>query len=166
MTDLSRLADMNDPFKAAEVNEGGFKDETPPPGTYQGLIDSFDFIEAGPNSKTPGVLYLKTVIKTIGGEYDGNEATTLHSLEDPDRFDWLKTHLERLGLETTDLDLTMLETSLSALLDVPIVFAVVDSHSGGKEYRNVYVNERIGDPMRAEPVGDAGPPDADHPYGD
>jgi hypothetical protein len=150
-----RLEAMRDPFKEAPV-EGGYNNDWPPDGDYQGLVRRFDFFEA---TNTSGHAFLKTEIEiALHPEYTGREVETVHDLEDPERIGWLKKHLAALGVnvESDDFDITQVRPGselLASLLDVPVAFVIKTgtriNEKTGKPYRSVYVNERLGGPMPA-----------------
>lgn len=136
MPDLSRLAALNESYASAV----GDPNSLPPDGDYQAVIDRFDILE----SKKNGRLYLKTEMTVVGGAHNGWPASTLHDLEDPDRIGWVKKHLTVLGVEVEDL--SQLEDALTAALDVPVLITVKTNG----EYRNCYVNDRLGAPLRSD----------------
>lgn len=138
MPDLSRLAALNESYENAPADPNAL----PPDGEYQAIVDRFDVIE----SKKNGRLYLKTEMRVVGGQYNGWSASTLHDLEDPERIQWVKKHLTVLGVVVQDL--SRLEEALGAALDVPVLITVKTSDDG--EYRNCYVNDRLGSPMRSD----------------
>lgn len=138
-----RLAAMNDAWQTADDGS------QLPDGTYQALVQAFDPIEGG------GRAFLKTVFVIQHHEtYSGREVEVIHSLEDPDRIHYLRKHLRILGIELDDLG--DLETVLHTALDVPVEIAVKASDRindfTGLPYLNVYVNERLGDPLQRTDV--------------
>lgn len=139
-----RLAGMNDAYRKADDGT------LPEDGDYQALVQSFDFFEARDQ------VFLKTVLVVQHDDvYEGREVECVHNLEDPDRLHWAKKHLRTLGLPDLD-DLGDLETQLHEVLDVPVAITIKTSdrinESTGERYRNVYVNEKLGPPLRAEPA--------------
>lgn len=163
MTDINdlegRLAAMQEAFNDAPTDSGSIT-ELPPDGEYQALVKSFDVFES-----KAGDLYLKTVLEVaFDREYAGREAPTIHSLDDPDRIKFLKTHLSRLGADVENLDMREVRPGselLTSLLDVPVAIAVRTSSktdANGVPYRNVYLNERLGNPMNANGAGVVGGP--------
>jgi hypothetical protein len=140
-----RLAHMDGHYEAAPV-AGGF-DDLPPDGDYQCVIDRFDFVESQKN----GRLYLKTLMSVAAGPLKGRRVSCLHDLEDPDRLKYLKKHLSVLEVEPVSL--RHLEAELHKALDVPVLVAVKTNG----EFRNVYVNQRLGAPIRQSDVTDPPP---------
>lgn len=135
MPDLSHLSQFNDAYDKAPA---GLND-LPPDGDYQAVVDRFDIFEAKSNNR----LYLKTEMTVALGDYKGWSVDTIHSLDDPDRMSWLKKHLTTLEVDCHDL--SKLEDCLVTALDAPVLVAVKTKG----EYRNVYVNQRLGTPLRA-----------------
>lgn len=141
-----RLTAMEDPFKAAEVRQPF--GELPPDGLYQGIIQDFDFLDLRTG------LFLKTVVKLVTpDQWDGHEIDQIHALEDPERLDWVKRHLTKMGIDvdSDDFRLGELEGYLPRLLDVPVEIEVKTSErineKTGANYRNWYVTARLGDPL-------------------
>jgi antitoxin component HigA of HigAB toxin-antitoxin module len=141
-----RLGAMNDTFQSAY--DGGMPED----GDYQALVERFDFFESG-----AGELFLKTELRIqLDPKYEGATVETVHNLEHPERIQWAKKHLRTLGLELDDF--STLQARLSEVLDVPVAITIKTSdkvnEKTGEPYRNVYVNERLGGPMRAAPRPD------------
>lgn len=136
-----RLAGMQGEWeKAKAFNQG----ELPEDGTYQALIQRFDFFES-----KKGELFLKTELQIqLDEKYEGHPVEIIHNLSDPDRLDWLKQHLHNCGLDLENF--AELDGRLHELLDVPVEIAVKTSKktdNNGNPYRNAYVNQRLGNPM-------------------
>lgn len=160
MTEIENLQDRlkggNDAFKAASA-DGGFSVDWPPDGTYQGLVRKFDFFEG----KKSGDVFVKTVLEVAHDrEHQGREVETIHNLTDPERMDWLKTHLSRLGAPVDEIDLTDVAPGsqlLAELLDTPVEFVIKTAdrknEDTGENYRNVFVNKRLGDPLNPGVLG-------------
>lgn len=164
-----RLAGLNTDWQDAKT----FNKVWPPDGDYQALVHRFDFFEGGAANHA----FLKTELEVQhDDEWQGTSVETIHDLEDPDRLGFLKQHLHVLGLDLDDF--SQLEVRLSEVLDVPVQIRIKTSdkkNSDGEHYRNVFVNERLGGPVRSG--GDV-PPDmdgldpefaaagADHPFDD
>lgn len=157
-----RLARMQPHFDQASADPAGQFD-LPPDGDYQALVRGFDFFEARDH------IFLKTELEVANHpDHAGRRAETVHDLEDPNRIEWLKKHLATLGADVNGLDLTQVRPGsplLLALCDTPVEIKVKTSDKRDKDgnyYRNVYVNKRLGDPLRSdvpapspEPVGAA-----------
>jgi hypothetical protein len=133
-----RLALMDSAYDVAPVADGG----QAPDGEYQAIIDRFDFIESPKNGK----LYLKTFARIAAGPFEGKPLTTLHALEDPERFGLLKKHLSVLECEPASL--RNLEAELDKALDCPFLVAVRTKTVADQVYRNVYFNQKLGGPIR------------------
>jgi hypothetical protein len=141
-----RLKQMDDTW--AETKAASAPGELPPDGTYQAIVDRFDFFES-----KAGQLFLKTEMVVTNGDHEGHPIETIHNLEDPDRLGWAKKHLRTLGLELEAL--SELEGQLPNVLDTPVEIAVKTSttlDNEGNPYRNVYVNKRLGDPIERSDV--------------
>jgi hypothetical protein len=82
---------MDEVFDDAVVRQPG---ELPPDGTYQGIVNRFDFFESKDNDPQE---FLKTELKTVdedgNREYDGWPVETVHCITDPDRLAMVKDHL-------------------------------------------------------------------------
>lgn len=153
-----RLAAMDDSWRDAKPASDGI--EMPPDGDYQALVERFDFFESSKN----GHLLLKTELSVTSSDYAGWPASTMHDLEDPERLGWLKKHLSTLGLDV-DEPLSTLKERLQAVVGVPVQIAIKTKG----EYRNCYVNKRLGDPggKPAKSAGKKSPgkvPDDDIPF--
>lgn len=147
-----RLAAMQDSFNEAPSDISSPFDP-PPDGDYQALVKRFDFFE----SKTTNHAFLKTELEVVHDpQYTGREASVVHDLEDPDRVNWLKRHLAILGADVESLDLRQVRPGselLEALCDTPVEITVKTSDrldKDNKPYRNVYVNRKLGDPIRSD----------------
>lgn len=75
------------------------------------------------------------------GPYKGRHEWKYNILDDPERIGWLKQDLFRVGLELEDI--TLLEESLSALLDRLLKIEIVTKSKNGKTYRNLYIKKWI-----------------------
>lgn len=145
-----RLAAHDQAFQEAKrMRDFG---ELPDDGDYQGIVERFDFFEA----RSTGELYLKTEVKLTGPseEVAGWGVEMIHNLDDSDKFDFLKTHLHRLGCTAVDepgFKLSELESvHLPKLLDVPVEVNVYtyDRKDGGGTGRGARINKALGEPMR------------------
>lgn len=149
-----RLKAMDDAWRDAVPPAGGI--EMPPDGDYQAVVERFDFFESSKN----GHLLLKTELSVTSGNHSGWPVSTLNDLEDPERLGWAKKHLQTLGLEVDPL--STLESRLTEAVHVPVEITIKTKG----EYRNVYVNKRLGD-AGAVPAGaakSAKHPDDDIPF--
>lgn len=118
----------------------------PPDGNYEARVDRFDFEV----SQKSGSMQLKTELVIRGGEHDGKRVRTWHDLQDVEKLKWLKGHLEAMGLKLDKL--SELSDRLPEVLDVPVAIRIKTSG----QYTNVYVNERLGDPVSKSELPDAG----------
>jgi hypothetical protein len=141
-----RLAGMDDAYAEAEAKtaSGGVPD-----GDYEAIIERFDFWEADGG----GPLKLITELSVAEGDYAGVAPPSVwHELEDQDRIAWTKGYLELLGLQ--GIRLSELEPALEPIAGatrVGIRVATTTSKKNGREYRNTYINEVIGEPGEAAP---------------
>lgn len=145
---------LNDAWANAS---GELGDWLPPDGDHQGIVEAFDFLTSQKNGRD----YLKTVF-TLTGEFQGRQVSTLHEISE-ERIDMLKRHL--LALEVAPENLDDLSGALRTALDVPVRLRVKTAaklRDDGTPYRNLYVEQRLGDPIRptttraAPPVAAAG----------
>jgi hypothetical protein len=133
MSYADRLSSLDDDFARAQTNGRGL----PPDGTYQAIVDRFDFIDAAD-------LLLKTELRITGGDHDGMNVECLHNLTQPDRLDFVKKHLA--ALEIMPEKLSELEVVLPHALDNIVEITVKTSaktDAEGNNYRNMYVNKTI-----------------------
>lgn len=141
-----RLSGMDDAYAEAEARSSS---AGVPDGDYEAIIERFDFWEA----KEGGPLKLLTELSIAEGDYAGMQPPTVwHELEDEERIAWTKGYLQLLGLE--GIKLSELEDALEPIAGktrVGIRVATTTSKTNGKEYRNTYINEVIGEPGEAEP---------------
>jgi hypothetical protein len=162
-----RLAAMSALWDDTEATAGSLF-EPPPPGDYEGLVHEFDFFEGG----TPKQAFVKVRLQVQGeNQYAGRFAEIVNSLEDPERLGFLKSLFNTLagddlgqavlGRQYRLTDVAPETDFLISLLDVPVRFRVVASkklnEETGKPYLNVYLNERLGQPVRqGDTAGRAG----------
>lgn len=146
-----RLAAMQPAFTEASADTGS-PFEPPPDGDYQALVKRFDFFES-----KAGQAFLKTEMEVVHDQaYNGREVSVVHNLEDPERINYLKRHLDILGADVKGLDLRLIRPGselLGSLCDTPVEITVKTSDrvdKDGKPYRNIYVNRRLGEPIRSD----------------
>lgn len=163
MTDISnldeRLAALNTDFKAAPVATDDSKFDLPPDGDYQAVVNRWDFFESKKDE-----LFLKTeYLVQHYPEHAGAQIDLIYSLEDPERFQYLKKDLATLGADVDSLDLTELRPgspTLEGLCDTPVLLRVATSKktnpNTGKPYRNAYLQERFGGPLTSDVTPPAG----------
>lgn len=142
-----RLGAMQESFNEAKADAPGGSGPMPPDGKYQALIHEFDFFESG-----QGEAFLKTRMQiALDKDWEGTIVETVHNLENPERLGWLKAHLSTLGLDVENFELSALIDRLPELLDVPVAIAIKRSSKkdeAGNHWVNVFLNDRLGDPMR------------------
>ena len=148
-----RLAANLAAFNEAPADTGSLF-ELPPDGEYQASVYEFDFFEGG----DPKQAYLKIVCVVEHDEtYTGRRCDLgPYSLEDAERFRFLKADLRRLGAEPETYALTDLlpgSEFLKGLLDTPVEIKVVTrdkvNPKTGEVYRNVWLQKRLGAPGSA-----------------
>ena len=159
-TIADRLAALDNDYAKAPVG-GDF--ELPPDGIYQAVVDRFDTFEPK-NGNSAGKLLLKTTFKIeLDPKYTGKQVDIIHSLEDADKFQWLKKHLQTLGLDPESFQFSDLMDQLHTVLDVPCELAIVTSDktnpNTGEPYRNAYLNRRLGDALPSKPKAKRKPKD-------
>lgn len=164
--DRAQLAQMNKEIAKVKEFMGGPED-----GDYQAIVKEFDFFPKRDGSD----LFLKTVLTIqLDPKWTGCDVETIHSLKNPDRAESLYRHLTGLGLGS--IDLTNIDRELQAALDVPVRIAVkrgsnIDPNTN-EPYVSVYVNERLGPPIRGNgsdlpsDVPSVMAPDDGHPFTD
>jgi hypothetical protein len=126
-----RLAGMDDAYE--NVTDG-----RPEEGTYQAIIERFDFFEA----KKTGDLFMKTELRIVHDQdWDGAQVAAIHNLTDEDKIRWTKKYLAVIGY-------LQLMTNLDSFVGVPVEIAVKYSDKVdefGDNYQNVWVNRRLGE---------------------
>jgi hypothetical protein len=142
-----RLAALDGDFKAAkEPSRGGGSWMPDEDGDYQVIVERFDTF----TNKAKTALFLKAELKIANN---------------PERFGYLKADLRTMGLSPDDDDFSFgnLLTELEQVLDVPLMVAVVTSNrvneKTGENYRNIYLNQRLGAPLRRQDVERTGKSD-------
>lgn len=154
MSYADRLKNMDSDYQRAQVDSRGL----PPDDNYQAVVDRFDFLE------WPTGLFLKTEMRIHGGDYDGMHVETIHAMEDPDRMEFLKKHLQALGAmpeRLSDIE-KVLPSALDAVVDVTVKTSD-RTNAEGQPYRNLYVNKVIRSmvsdigPSAYDPVDDPEP---------
>lgn len=151
-----RLAAMDGDFKKAkEPSAGGGSWMPEEDGDYQVIVERFDTF----TSKDKTALFLKAELKIANDrEYDGQVMEKVWPLDDPDKLGYLKRDLRTMGLEpdADDFSFGNLLTELEQVLDVPLMVAVVTSNRLNEKtneyYRNIYINQRLGAPLRQQDV--------------
>jgi hypothetical protein len=171
------MAALDDHWKAAPSEGGGFFNELPEPGTYQAVFRAVDFFE---QKNPPNCAFLKLVYEIVFDQkYQGREVEMVYNLEphkqsqdaaDVQRkLSFLKADLKKLGVPVDDGDfsLTMVRPGgeiWDPIMDVPVEIAVVTSkkinEKTGLNHVNVYLNARTGGPL---PKGQAPIPASDIP---
>lgn len=165
----SRMAQLDDTFKNAPSDGGGFFNELPEPGTYQAILRAVDFFE---QKNPPNCAFLKIIYEVVfDPKYNGAEVEMVYNLEPqkvsrPEevqmKLGFLKSDLKKLGVDvdSDDFSLTMVRPGgdiWDQVFDVPVELAIKDSkklnEQTGRPYRNAYLNTRTGDPL---PKGAAG----------
>jgi hypothetical protein len=175
-----RLAEQQELYNQAPAASGD-PSELPPDGTYQVLIRRWDFFES-----KAGVAYLKLESEVaLDPEYQGRSVDKIWNLEpraNQSQDQWrqslsfLKGDLKTIGVppETPLTEIRPGSAVLEAVLDVPLQIVIKTSEktdADGNPYRNVYINERLGGPMRSTAdvpadTADFGPPPAGHAAAD
>lgn len=150
-----RLAALDGDFKNAKAREQKDGNWLPDDGDYQMIVERFDTFE----KKSDHSLFLKVFLKIANDrEYDGQTVEKVWPLDDPERMDWLKGDLKTMGVPVDDEDFSFgdLLKHLEAVLDVPLDCRVVTSNrrkpDSDEYYRNLYINGRLGAPLRREDV--------------
>jgi hypothetical protein len=130
-----RLAGMDDAYE--NVTDG-----RPEEGTYQAIIERFDFFEA----KKTGDLFMKTELRIVHDQdWDGAQVAAIHNLTDEDKIRWTKKYLAVIGYLQP---ISQLMTNLDSFVGVPVEIAVKYSDKVdefGDNYQNVWVNRRLGE---------------------
>lgn len=150
-----RLAALDDRIKTTPAMTGnGF--ELPPVGDYQALLDRWDHFE-GKNGKTAGHLFLKAEYVIQHHELAGKQVDLIYNMDDPEGkgIGFLKADLKKLGVEgADDLDAAGIHKVLGEVTDTPVLLAIRASKKVNPEtnepYRNAYLQEAFGAPMRSE----------------
>jgi len=149
-----RLSSMQAQWKEAkpEFTPGDRVDD----GVYQTVIKDFDFFE-GKNGVNAGKFFIKTVFEIRHDrKFNGAEESSIHNLEDPEKFNYLKRHFLKLGVDVDTLPMAELRPgsdTLRGLLDVPVEIAVKTSDAkdiNGVNYVNTFVNQRLGDSLGSD----------------
>ncbi len=131
-----RLNSAQEDWNNAEPHTGG--GGLPPDGVYQAKIARFDLVE----SEFNGHLQLQTEMEIDTGDHAGRAASTWHDLEDPERFQYLKGHLQVLGLDT-DAALGDIEETVAPALDAIVEIRIKTKRGDQRDYTNVYVNKLL-----------------------
>jgi hypothetical protein len=129
----ARLAEMDDAYE--NVTDG-----RPEEGTYQAVIERFDFFD----SKKTGDLFMKTQL-TIAHDpqYEGQTLEAIHNLTDPERIRWTKKYLAMLGYQGS---ISGLIANLDSFVGLPVEVAVKYSDrldEYGDPYMNIFINRRL-----------------------
>ena len=158
-----RLAALDGDFKQAkEPSKGGGSWMPEEDGDFQVIVERFDTF----TSKDKSSLFLKAELKIANDrQYDGQVMEKVWPLDDLDKLGYLKRDLRTMGLSPDDDDFSFgnLLTELEQVLDVPLMVAVVTSdrvnEKTGENYRNLYINQRLGAPLRKHDVERTGKSD-------
>lgn len=133
-----RLRQQDQAFDQAPV--AGQKNSVPD-DLYQAVVNRFDYID------TANGLKLKTEMTVAVGQFTGSELECWHDLEDPEKFKYLKQHLQALGV-TYPTSLAEMDGCLKEALDCPVAVNVVERNG----YKNAYVRQRLGSALKADTV--------------
>lgn len=165
LSDLEQsLQNLNDAFKEASTDSDPYA--LPEPGVYQAVVRAIDFFEA---KNPPNDAYLAIKMEIVfDAKYAGRNVDIVHGLEPHLRFDservqqklgFLKKDLATLGIDVEADDFSLAQVRPGAemwdgVLDAPVELAVVDSKKindkTGKPYRNVYLNQRLGEALGSD----------------
>lgn len=158
-----RLKALDSDFKKAkEPAAGGGSWMPEEDGDYQVIVERFDTF----SNKDKTSLFLKAELKIANDrDYDGQVMEKVWPLDDPEKMGYLKRDLRTMGLNPDDDDFSFgnLLIELRSVLDVPLMVAVVTSNrvneKTGENYRNIYLNQRLGAPLRRNDVERTGKSD-------
>ena len=133
------LSQYDREWQAAKVKENDFAPI--PDGKYQAKVDIARIDENEQN----GSIFLYWEMEIITGPYEGRKIFKRNGLDNPERFDWLKTDLFRAGISLEYL--SQLENSLPDLLDrvLEINLKTGKPNAEGKKYQNCYINKLLGE---------------------
>lgn len=142
MSNISeRLEKLNSEFASTEASVGGFSN--PADGKYIFSVNSAVVQENKKNNKLQ--VYYVFKIEEGDEDYIGREVREWDLLEatdtQPDAVKYTKGRMERLGLETGDMDISDLPDALESLVGVR--FEGQLKSKGG--FQNTYCNEVIDD---------------------
>jgi hypothetical protein len=126
-----RLAQGNQAWTDAPV--GGFKNV--PPGHYTFLLEEAVIFE----SKKSQELMLRVKWTVAEGEHKGESATEFFSLENEERYSFLKERIESLGYQVPDnkQDIEELVADLNRQPPVVVATVKVTKAKDGNEYTNI-----------------------------
>jgi hypothetical protein len=151
-----RLAQVQAAFDAAPA-EGPSQFDPPPDGDYQTLLHEYDFFEGG----DPKQAFMKIRFQIQHHpEHAGHFIEKVYTIETEDGVGYLKSDLHRMGVNVEGFQLSRIATGelQSETLDLPLLIRVKRPgklNRKGKEIVNVWIQQRLGDPVRAQSVGEA-----------
>ncbi len=136
------LEQFDKQFEAAESTTSGQTDL--PEGKYRMTVSDVEIFTA----KEKQTNWFKIILTVSDGDHKGTEISKLHSLDNPERFKFLKGDLATLGLHITKL--SALPTEMKKVLGVQVN---VQAKKKG-EYTNYFINGRYTPTSESEQKGD------------
>jgi hypothetical protein len=131
------LSQYDNEWQGAKVKENEYANL--PDGKYQVRVDVARIDENEQN----GSIFLYWEMEIVNGPYEGRKVFKRNGLDNPERFDWLKTDLHRAGIELQYL--SEIEDVLPDLLDrvIEINLKTGKPNAEGKVYQNCYINKLL-----------------------
>lgn len=146
MEALQRALDgVADAFRDAPA-DGGSIYAPPPDDEYEALVHEFEFL-----SGDWGVGLKVNYQITESQQYSGRIVGDMFGIR-PDRIQWLKGFLSRLGVNVEELDVREIRPGsevLNGLLDTPVLIRIKRNRRDGQEFVNVYLQRKLGEPGSA-----------------
>jgi hypothetical protein len=131
------LSQYDNEWQGAKVKENEFSPI--PDGKYQVRVDVARIDENEQN----GSIFLYWEMEVVNGQYEGRKVFKRNGLDNPEKFDWLKTDLHRAGIKLEYI--SDIEDVLPDLLDriLEVNLKTGKPNSEGKTYQNCYINKLL-----------------------
>lgn len=133
----SALKQFDNDWVGVKVKENEYANL--PDGKYQVRVDVARIEE----NKEYSSLNLMWELVVVGGQYENRRIFKRNGLDNPERFEWLKTDLFRAGISLDRL--SEIEDALPGLLDrvLEVQLKTGKPNAEGKTYQNCYINKLL-----------------------
>ena len=143
------LSAFDDSYQQAEAYENEFPDV--PDGTYHAIVEKLELTTS--QSGNPMLKWQMTVVEDT--QYTGRKLFHNNMITSPENIRWLKTDLERAGLNIVRVSELQDPAVRERLIGVKLKVQKKTKSSNGEQFENVYIQKRLDDqtpPMAPQPA--------------